>query len=272
MQPKRVLFVDDEPGIRITTPLILQAHGYDTTSVGTVAEALAEIAAHPFDVLIADLNIGQPGDGFTVASAMRRTHPDCINFIVTGYPALQDALRAISSQVDEVLVKPMDPPKMAAAIEQRLKERTPAGLIQTRRLSNILHDKCDEICQRIIVEMKGDPELAALPLSDEERLDHTRITLQELVNVLESPPPPKAAALPAAARTGEERHLQQYPIALLAVNARLLQGVIYEIINENLVSINLSYLMLDLKRLNEILSLQAEEIIRKFLQAEKRAS
>jgi len=43
-------------------------------------------------------------------------------------------------------------------------------------------------------------------------------------------------------------------------------------IHENLLSVNLSYLMSDLKRLNEILALQAEEIIRKFLQAEKHAA
>jgi ActR/RegA family two-component response regulator len=169
----------------MTMPVILQAQGFDATSVGTVAEALAEIAAHLFDVLIADLNIGQPGDGFTVVSAMRRTQPDCINFILTGYPAIEAALRAISSQVDEVLVKPMDAPKMMAAIEHRLRERKPTGAFQTKRLSNILHDKRDEICQRVLVAMKGDPELAALPLSDDERLDHMRMTLKELANVLE---------------------------------------------------------------------------------------
>ena len=291
MPPVRVLCVDDEPAIRMTMPVILQAQGFDATSVGTVAEALAEIAAHLFDVLIADLNIGQPGDGFTVVSAMRRTQPDCINFILTGYPAIEAALRAISSQVDEVLVKPMDAPKMMAAIEHRLRERKPTGAFQTKRLSDILHDKRDEICQRVLVAMKGDPELADLPLSDEERLDHMRMTLKELANMLEQATlplstqivlkelanveatqlPPKPS-LPAAAKTGEERHLQQYPIALLAVNARLLQGVIYDIIHENLLSINLSYLMPDLKRLNEILALQAEEIIRKFLQAEKHAA
>jgi hypothetical protein len=119
--------------------------------------------------------------------------------------------------------------------------------------------------------MKSDPELAALPLSDDERLDHMRMTLKELADVEATQLPPKPS-LPAAAKTGEERHLQQYPIALLAVNARLLQGVIYDIIHENLLSINLSYLMPDLKRLNEILALQAEEIIRKFLQAEKHAA
>jgi ActR/RegA family two-component response regulator len=267
----RVLFVDDEAALQMATPAILRAHGFDATSVGTVADALAEIGAHPFDVLISDLNIGQASDGFTVVSAMRRTQPDCINFILTGYPAIDTALRTISSQVDEILLKPMDPSKMAAAIEQRLKERTPVGVFQTKQLSNILYDNRDEICRRIIVEMKGNPELSALPLSDAERLDHMRITLTELVNELESPQPQKAEPLPAAAKTGEERHAQQYPIALLAVNARLLQGVIYDVIHENLLLINLSYLMPDLKRLNEILSLQAEEIIRKFLQAEKHA-
>jgi DNA-binding response OmpR family regulator len=271
MPPVRVLFVDDEPGIRETLPVILRGHGFDATSVATVAEALAEIAAHPFDVLISDLNIGQQSDGFTVVSAMRRTHPECINFILTGYPALEAALRMLSSQIDEVLVKPTNPSKIVAAIEQRLRERKPAGIIETKRLSKILHDNKDEICQRIIAAMKGNPELADLPLSNEERLDHMRVTLTELVNALESPPQ-QATSLPAAAKTGKERRLQQYPIALLAVNARLLQGVIYEIINENLLSINLSYLMPDLKRLNEILALQAEEIVRKFLQAAKHAT
>jgi DNA-binding response OmpR family regulator len=271
MPAARVLFVDDETSIRMTMPLILQAHGFDATVAGTVAEALAEIAAGSFDILLTDLNIGQQGDGYTVASAMRRTHPACINFILTGYPAIETALRAISSQVDEVLIKPADPPKMVAAIERRLREGKPAGNIQTMRLSNILHDHKDEICQRVVFEMKSNPELSLLPLSNEERLDHIRITLTELVNQLESPPH-EATALPAAAKTGEERHLQKYPIALLAVNARLLQGVIYGIIHENLLAINLSYLMTDLKRLNEILSLQTEEIFKKFLEAEKRAA
>jgi DNA-binding response OmpR family regulator len=270
MPAVRVLCVDDEPSIRMTMPLILRAHNFDATAVGTVAEALAEITAHPFDVLISDLNIGQPGDGFTVVSAMRRTQPDCINFILTGFPALESALRTMLRHVDEVLVKPADPPELVAAIEQRLRERKPAGTIQTRRLSDILRDKGEEICLRTVMEMKGNAELAALPLSDEERSDHTKITLEELVNVLESAPPHEAAALPAAAKTGKERQAQEYPIALLAVNARLLQGVIYEVIHENLLSINLSFLMPDLKRMNEILSLQAEEIVRQFLQAERR--
>jgi DNA-binding response OmpR family regulator len=271
MPPIRVLCVDDELAIQQMMPSVLGIHGFDVTSVGTVAKALAEIASQPFDVLIADLNIGQPGDGFTVVSSMRRTHPDCLNFILTGYPALETALQAVRSHVDEYLIKPLHPATLVATIEHKMKDRKPAEVFPTRRLSHILRDQSDEICQRTLVAMKVDPELAALPLSDEQRSDHTQEVLKELAEVLESPAANRVS-LRAAVIGGEQRYAQKYPFALLAVNARLLQGVIYDVINENLLSLDLSHLMLDLKRLNENLALQAEEIVRIYMQAERRSA
>src|SRR5215469_2349736 len=102
--PVRILFVDDEETIRITLGEVLRVQGYEVTTVSTVAEALVQITSNPFDVLIADLNIGQPGDGFTIVSAMRSTQPDCATFILTAYPALETALQAIRSQVDDYLI------------------------------------------------------------------------------------------------------------------------------------------------------------------------
>ena len=86
MSPLRMLFVDDEPSIRLTLPEILRMHGHTIEVAATVSEALAAIQAHRFDVLISDLNIGSPGDGFTVVSAMRRIQPECVTLILTGYP------------------------------------------------------------------------------------------------------------------------------------------------------------------------------------------
>ena len=76
MESVRVLFVDDEPGIRITMPEILWRHGLSVRAVGTVNQALAEIASAQFNVLISDLNLGHPTGGLTVVNAMRRTQPD----------------------------------------------------------------------------------------------------------------------------------------------------------------------------------------------------
>ncbi len=67
-RPPSLLFVDDEESVRTTLGMMLESKGFKVTAAGTVPEALRLISNQPFDVLIADLNIGQPGDGFTVVS------------------------------------------------------------------------------------------------------------------------------------------------------------------------------------------------------------
>src|ERR1035437_7531753 len=86
MSKARILFVADEASIRLTLPAILQMHGFEGRSEGTVSQGLSAINEERFDVLIADLNISMRGDGFTVVSAMRRTQPEAVTIILTGYP------------------------------------------------------------------------------------------------------------------------------------------------------------------------------------------
>ena len=83
----RMLFVDDEASICISLPRVLAKFGFDITSVGSVDNALAEIKAEKFDILLSDLNLPEPNAGFAIIKAMRKAQPRCINFILTGYPA-----------------------------------------------------------------------------------------------------------------------------------------------------------------------------------------
>ena len=135
-----MLFVDDEPGILLTTSAILRSDGYQVKAVGTVRDALSEIASSKFNLLISDLNIGSPSDGFTVVSAMRRTQPDCVTLIVTGFPGFETALKALQTQVDDYLIKPVPPPTLLAVIEQKLRAREPHRVADTKRVSQIIED------------------------------------------------------------------------------------------------------------------------------------
>ncbi|HEX6803739.1 MAG TPA: response regulator [Terriglobales bacterium] len=119
----RVLFVDDEPSIRLTLPPVLEGHGFDVTTAASVSEALAEIRASRFDILLSDLNIGEEGDGFRVVSAMRSAQPRCVNVILTGYPAFESAVQAIRSQVDDYLVKPADVTTIIEVLRDKLASR-----------------------------------------------------------------------------------------------------------------------------------------------------
>ena len=118
--------------------------------------------------LISDLNIGEPGDGFTVVSAMRRTQPDCINFILTGFPAFESALAAIQRQVDGFLVKPAKIEELVCMIEEKLLQRTgqPRRHVTLVRLSNLMRERVDEICNTTLAKMKSDPVLGCIAMSD----------------------------------------------------------------------------------------------------------
>lgn len=57
----KVLFVDDEPAIRMTLSAILEQEGFQVTTAATVPEALDYIRKDRFDLLLSDMNIGGAG-------------------------------------------------------------------------------------------------------------------------------------------------------------------------------------------------------------------
>lgn len=117
---KRLLFVDDEPSIRLTLPPVLEDHGFAVTTAESVDDAIARIDRARFDVLLSDLNIGQEGDGFQIVSAMKKRNPGCVTIILTGYPAFESAVLGIRHQVDDYVVKPADIDVLVKTINQSL--------------------------------------------------------------------------------------------------------------------------------------------------------
>jgi len=125
----RILFVDDEAGIRLTLPRVLAKFGFDITSVGSLDDALAEIRTERFDILLSDLNLPEPNAGFTVIAAMRKAQPRCVNFILTGYPADESLLRANGNGVAHYFIKPVDIEEMVDTMKNKLaaQESSAAG-------------------------------------------------------------------------------------------------------------------------------------------------
>ncbi len=120
---KRILFVDDEPSIRLTLPSVLKENGYEVSTAGSVDEAISKIGSARYDVLLSDLNISEEGDGFRVVRAMRNSQPKCLTMILTGYPGFETAIEGIRQQVDDYLVKPADVEALLDTLHRKLAQR-----------------------------------------------------------------------------------------------------------------------------------------------------
>ena len=120
---QQVLFVDDEPNIRLTLPPLLQQRGFQVQSAASVAEALVAMKSSNFDILLSDINVSEDGDGFTVVRAMREANPDCVTILLTGYPGFETALEAIHNEVDDYVVKPVDLDALISTMERKLLAR-----------------------------------------------------------------------------------------------------------------------------------------------------
>lgn len=261
----RILFADDEPAIRITLPAILEQEGFDVSVAATVPEALAFINRESFDVLLADLNIGEHGDGFTLISAMRRVQPQAVTLILTGYPDFETALQAIRNQVDDYLTKPAEIKHLVATIKEKSANPGRVAPIQVKRLSTVLRESVDEIVSEWLGEANRDTMLSSLPLTRKERLDHLRLIIEELAKRIEAGPNVIADNdKKGATRHGQERYEQGYTVRRILIEARLLHSVISRVLHKHLLSIDMSTCISDLMLMGEGLHEEFEESIRAF--------
>jgi ActR/RegA family two-component response regulator len=262
----RVLFLDDEESIRATLPLMLEAYGFAVTPCGTVPDALRLITQETFDVLIADLNVGNAGDGFTVVSAMRRTQPTAVNFILTGYPAFETALEAIRQQVDDYLIKPTEIESLVQTIQSKLNDRKPTHGIQPKRLPEIIAQNIDSIVEHWLAEVDRDEEIRAIPLSRADRQDHIPRLLQQALACARGRQATSEDTA-AAQMHGQTRRKQGYSIPLVIREAKILLRSIAACVQQNLLAIQVSYLIHDMVDVWETVATELEISVKAFIES-----
>ncbi|HKN37029.1 MAG TPA: response regulator [Terriglobales bacterium] len=246
-QTIRVLFVDDEPSIRMMLPPVLQQNGFEVRVAASVAEALVEINACNFDVLISDLNIERQGDGFLVVSAMRHLQPDCVNLILTGYPALETALQAIHDQVDDYLVKPAEIELLIKTIREKLESRKLQQPAARKKLSVLLQENAAQIQRQILTSMKQDPGLRS-GFKDEAQANKLATLLTGLFDHLNGQDEAlNEQLLNSATEHGHIRKKQGYTVSMLCRDFQLIQEAVYELIRKNLHTMSPAGLIADLE-------------------------
>jgi len=250
-KPIKLLFVDDEASIRMTLPPVLEKSGFEVRAAESVSDALFEINSRPFDVLISDLNIAEEGDGFLVTSAMRHVQPECVTFILTGYPAFETALQAIHNHVDDYLVKPVEIQALIRTLQEKMQNRTRpwAG---KQRLAELLRRNAQQILSRVSMANGGTSKQKSTRMAEAKRpepgLAMTNF-LNGLIRQLESNSDTLNGSLLRAAPEQSKKWMKaNLSPADLARGFWELEREVYRIVQENMGSLEIGALISDLRR------------------------
>jgi DNA-binding response OmpR family regulator len=271
----KTLLVDDDDGVRQVMTAVLERKGFEVIAVATVTEALRLITTEKFDVLITDLHMPNPGDGFTVISAMRHSQPNALTLLVSGYPDVQSAMSAILLEADEIMVKPFEVGRLAELVRERMIARKPAARLEKERVAAILQRCLRAVVEDWLTRVKRSQELNHLWLSDDERTGHLPTLIEDLVVRLSKPSATTkdsdAMFSAAALAHGRLRYLQGYSAAMLVHESRILQVTLFGTLQSNLNSLDFSLLLPDVMTIADEVDAQLTQSMESFMKAMRKA-
>ena len=115
-----VLVVDDDEGIRSVVEKALKNTGYLVDTAKNAKEAITKTNANFYNIALIDIRLPDM-EGTELLKAMKETTPPMIKIILTGYPAMQNAIDAVNRGAHGYLVKPVNMDELLRTVERHLK-------------------------------------------------------------------------------------------------------------------------------------------------------
>lgn len=152
----RLLVVDDEESLRITTAAIFEKEGYIVDTASSGDEAIDLLNKADYDLVLTDLHM-EGGDGLSVLNRIRQEAPLTISVVLTGFASVESAIAALQEGAYDYLIKPCDIESMKHTIRRG---------VEHRRL--------------MLAEQKARADLKQLNLDLERRIEQRTAELKQL--------------------------------------------------------------------------------------------
>ena len=131
-EPERILVVDDAPGTLEVIKRNLISKRYQVFIATDVAQAVRTLETTPIDLVLTDFKMPE-ADGFDLLRHVKENYRDIEIVMITGFPSLEGAVRAVKIGAEEYLAKPFTDEELFGVVSRalkKLKERRKAFSLQ----------------------------------------------------------------------------------------------------------------------------------------------
>jgi len=121
-QKDLILIVDDDTDFLNTISTLLKKEGYRVDTARTGSEAIDKCREEFYSLMLIDIKIPDM-EGVELLTQIENTEPEIRKIILTGYPSLENAQRALNLGAHAYLIKPIEPETLLRTVKQQLEKQ-----------------------------------------------------------------------------------------------------------------------------------------------------
>ena len=140
----RILVIDDDENIRRTISITLQHAGYLVDTAENGKQAIEKAEANFYNLALIDIRLPDV-EGTELLTVLKETTPKMVKIILTGYPALENAVKAINKGVDAYLIKPVDTNELLKFIKEHIDKQKQENEYSQERLAEFVETRFKEL-------------------------------------------------------------------------------------------------------------------------------
>ncbi len=118
----KILIADDEPGMRKSLAIMLRREGYAVSESASGQDALAQLGADVFGVVIADLRM-DPVSGLELLRQVKQASTDVEVILMTAFGSIESAVEAMKLGAYDFITKPFQQEEILLRVRNALEKR-----------------------------------------------------------------------------------------------------------------------------------------------------
>jgi len=140
----RILVVDDDESIRKVLATILEEEGCVVDTAKNGREAIKKSRLKFYNLALIDIRLTDM-EGTKLLTEIKDTTPKMRKIIITGYPALQNAINALNKGANAYIVKPFDMDKVLQTIKEQLKQQKEEKKYNQEKVTEFIETRVKEL-------------------------------------------------------------------------------------------------------------------------------